>query len=179
MHATDAQKYTSYLGHYFEITNVERLTRRVSLVEQELPTLPEHLSCQWGSCYSIFSFGYCVVCSSLIYDSDYPMVSSNSSFTTNVMTSFSNRQLLFLQQQTSSITNVQSSQLRCHSSGCAQFQYLLQQGQVEVIATNNFKVVITDWLTFSKYAFFQCQWVFSLISFCFLNTSFLILLYRT
>ena len=35
------------------------VTRRVSLMEQELLTLPEHLSSasgfQWGSCYSIFS----------------------------------------------------------------------------------------------------------------------------
>jgi hypothetical protein len=67
---------------------VTRLTRRVPLVEQELLTLPEHLSSppgfQWGSCYSIFSFiyicfidrclsfctfsfGHCVVCSSSIY----------------------------------------------------------------------------------------------------------------
>jgi hypothetical protein len=57
---------------------VTRFTRRVSLVEQELLTLPE-----WGSCHSIFSlmcmfcrslfvfctfsFDHCVVCSSLIY----------------------------------------------------------------------------------------------------------------
>jgi hypothetical protein len=36
-----------------------RLTRRVSLVERGLLTLPEHMSSpgfQWGSCYSIFSF---------------------------------------------------------------------------------------------------------------------------
>ena len=36
---------------------VTRLTRRVPLVEQELPTLPEHLSSpwlSWCSCYSIF-----------------------------------------------------------------------------------------------------------------------------
>jgi hypothetical protein len=35
---------------------VTRLTRRMPLVEQELPTVPEHLnSPTWGSCYSIFS----------------------------------------------------------------------------------------------------------------------------
>ena len=66
---------------------VTRLTRRVSLVEQELPTLPKHLSsppvfsgvrvsrslvlcvCFVDRCLSIctFSFGHCVVCSSSIY----------------------------------------------------------------------------------------------------------------
>ena len=66
---------------------VTRLTRRVSLVEQELLTLPEHLSsppgfsglrvtrslvlyvCFVDRCLSLcpFSFGYCVVCSSSIY----------------------------------------------------------------------------------------------------------------
>ena len=38
-----------------------------TLAEQELPTLPEHLSSssfQWGSCYSIFSF-ICMFCRSL------------------------------------------------------------------------------------------------------------------
>jgi len=64
-----------------------RLTRRVPLVEQELPTLPEHLSsspvfsgvrvtqslvlyvCFVDRCLSFcaFSFGHCVVCSSSIY----------------------------------------------------------------------------------------------------------------
>ena len=71
------------------------LTRRVSLVEQELPTLSEHLSsppvssgvrvrvprslvlcvCFVDRClfFCSFSFGHCVVCSSSIYtDSDYP-----------------------------------------------------------------------------------------------------------
>jgi hypothetical protein len=48
---------------------VTRLTRRVPLVEQELLTLPEHLSSPpvfsaWGSCYSIFSF-ICKFCRSL------------------------------------------------------------------------------------------------------------------
>jgi hypothetical protein len=48
---------------------VTRLTRRVPLVEQELLTLPEHLSSPsvfsaWGSCYSIFSF-ICMFCRSL------------------------------------------------------------------------------------------------------------------
>jgi hypothetical protein len=64
---------------------VTRVTRRVSLVEQEILTLPEHLRSSvvwWGSCYSIFSlmrnalsivvvgpytFGHCVVCPSSIY----------------------------------------------------------------------------------------------------------------
>jgi hypothetical protein len=61
-------------------------------VEQELPTLPEHLSlhpvfsgvrvtrysvlyvCFVDRCLSFctLSFGHCVVCSSSIYDSDYP-----------------------------------------------------------------------------------------------------------
>ena len=65
-----------------------RLTRRVSLVEKELLTLPEHLSssppvfggirvtqslvlyvCFVDRCLSFctFSFGHCVVCSSSIY----------------------------------------------------------------------------------------------------------------
>jgi hypothetical protein len=39
---------------------VSKLTRRVPLVEQVLPTLPEHLSSTtgfgWGSCWSVFSF---------------------------------------------------------------------------------------------------------------------------
>ena len=66
---------------------VTRLTRRVPLVEQELLTLPEHLSsppvftgvrvtrslvlyvCFVDRCLSFctFSFGHCVVCSSSIY----------------------------------------------------------------------------------------------------------------
>ena len=66
---------------------VTRLTRRVSLVEQELATLPEHTSsppvfsgvrvtrslvlyvCFVDRCLSFctFSFGHCVVCSSSIY----------------------------------------------------------------------------------------------------------------
>jgi hypothetical protein len=65
-----------------------RLTRRVPLVEQELRTLPEHLSsppvfsgvrvtwslvvyvCFVDRCLSFctFSFGHCVVCSSSIYE---------------------------------------------------------------------------------------------------------------
>jgi hypothetical protein len=67
--------------------SVTRLSRRVSLVEQELPTLPEHLSsplvfsgvrvtrslvlyvCFVDRCLSFctFPFGHCVVCSSSIY----------------------------------------------------------------------------------------------------------------
>jgi len=71
---------------------VTRLTRRVPLVEQELLTLPEHLSshplfsgvrvtrslvlyvCFVDRCLSfcIFSFGHWVVCSSSIYVFDWP-----------------------------------------------------------------------------------------------------------
>ena len=39
-------------------------SQRVPLVEQELPTLPEHMSFYCGSCYSIFSF-MCMFCRSL------------------------------------------------------------------------------------------------------------------
>ena len=66
---------------------VTRLSRRVPLVEQELLTIPEHLSsppifsgvrvtrslvlyvCFADRCFSFctFSFGHCVVCSSSIY----------------------------------------------------------------------------------------------------------------
>jgi hypothetical protein len=63
---------------------VSKLTRQVSLVAQELLTLPKHLfSPLWGSCFSIlvlcicfvdsflsfclFYFGHCVVCHSSIY----------------------------------------------------------------------------------------------------------------
>jgi hypothetical protein len=73
----------SWLINWF----VTRLTRRVPLVEHELPTLPEHLSspsvfigvrvtqslvlcvCFVNRCLSFctFSFGRCVVCSSSIY----------------------------------------------------------------------------------------------------------------
>jgi hypothetical protein len=74
--------------HSWLITGfVTRLTRRVPHVEQELPTLPEHLSsppvfsgvrvtrslvlrvCFVDRCLSFctFSFGNCVVCSSSIY----------------------------------------------------------------------------------------------------------------
>ena len=68
------------------------------LVEEELFTLPEHLSSPpgfyWGSCYSQFSF-MCMFCRSLfvhfrlaivlyvlrLKDSDYPFSIFNSSFT--------------------------------------------------------------------------------------------------
>jgi hypothetical protein len=74
--------------HSWLITEfVARLTRRVPLVEQELLTLPEHMSsppvfsgvrvtrslvlyvCFVDRCLSFctFSFGHCVVCSSSIY----------------------------------------------------------------------------------------------------------------
>jgi hypothetical protein len=76
---------------------VARLTQLVSLVEQELPTLPEHLS--FSGVRVTRSLVLAIVLSVLLWytDCDYPMVSSNSSFTTNVKTSFSNRQLSFLQ----------------------------------------------------------------------------------
>jgi hypothetical protein len=60
--------YRSFPRSWLITVCVTRLTRRVSLVEQELLTLPEHLSSPpvfsgvrvtrslWGSCYSIFSF---------------------------------------------------------------------------------------------------------------------------
>jgi hypothetical protein len=87
--------------HSWLITGfVTRLTRRVSLVEQELITLPEHLSSPpdfsgvrdtrslvlyhylyfVDRCLSFctFSFGHCVVCSYSIYGFR-PLVSSNSS----------------------------------------------------------------------------------------------------
>ena len=82
------------------IIYITKLTRRVSLVEQELPTLPEHLGsppvlsgvrvtrslvlcvCFVDRCLSFctFSFGHCVVCSSSTYDLIAPLVSSNSSY---------------------------------------------------------------------------------------------------
>ena len=52
----------------FQLWFVTRSTRRVPLVEQELPTIPEHLSSPpvfyCGSCYSIYSF-MCMLCRSL------------------------------------------------------------------------------------------------------------------
>ena len=76
-----------FLIHYFIIGFVTRLTRRVTLVKQELLTLPEHLSsspvfsgvrvtrslvlyvCFVDRCLSFctFSFDHCVFCSSSIY----------------------------------------------------------------------------------------------------------------
>ena len=85
---------------------VARLTRRVSLEEQELLTLPKHLSsppvfsgvrvtrslvlyvCFVDRCLSFcpFSFGHCVVCSSSIYGFWLPLlVSSNSSYLFNMV----------------------------------------------------------------------------------------------
>jgi hypothetical protein len=72
---------------------VTRLTRRVSLVEQELPTLPQHLSSpqvftgvrvtrslvlyvcfvDCGLSFCTYSFGHCVVCSSSIYGFWFPL----------------------------------------------------------------------------------------------------------
>jgi hypothetical protein len=49
---------------------ITRLTRRVPPVEQDLLTIPEYLSSppvRVTRSVSTFSFGYCVVCSSLIY----------------------------------------------------------------------------------------------------------------
>jgi hypothetical protein len=78
---TTRNKWNEYTGF------VTRLTRRESLMEQELPTLPEHLSsspdfsrvritrslvvyvCFVYRClfFCTFSFGHCVVCSSSIF----------------------------------------------------------------------------------------------------------------
>ena len=62
---------------------IARFTRRLSLVEQELITFPEHLSSLlvfwWGSCYSIFSF-ICMFCWSLfalLYFFFWPLCSSS------------------------------------------------------------------------------------------------------
>ena len=89
---------------------VTRLTRRVSLVEQELPTLPEHLSSppgfEWGLCYSIFSFRcFWMLCRLLFVLLSFffwplcclsffnlrilitPLASSNSSYNINVISS--------------------------------------------------------------------------------------------
>jgi hypothetical protein len=79
-----------------------RLTQRVTLVEQELLTLPEHLSSPsgfyWGSCYSIFivlcvcfgdrslSFSFCpLYCLSFfaLRIRITPLVCSNSSYVNN------------------------------------------------------------------------------------------------
>jgi hypothetical protein len=87
--------------HLWFVTGfVTKLTRRVSPVEQELPTLAEYLSsppvfsgirvawilvlclCFVDRCLSFctFSFGYCVLCLWFM-DSDYlPFVSSRSSY---------------------------------------------------------------------------------------------------
>jgi hypothetical protein len=85
--------------HSWLITGfITRSIRRVPLVEQELLTLPEHLSsppvfsgvrvtrslvlcvCFVDRCLSFctFSFSHCVVCSCSIYGFWYPFVSSNS-----------------------------------------------------------------------------------------------------
>jgi hypothetical protein len=82
------QKKVNKVGNIStNIIFIIKLTRRVSLVEQELLTLPEHPSsppvfsgvrvtrslvlcvCFADRCLSLcsFSFGHCVVCSSLIY----------------------------------------------------------------------------------------------------------------
>ena len=63
----EMQSYTFWLNIKV-MTHFHMLTiLRVSLMEQELPTLPEHLSSPqflWGSCYSNFSF-LCMLCRSL------------------------------------------------------------------------------------------------------------------
>ena len=62
------RKHFPVLSHLKRITGfVTRVTRRVLLVKQELPTLQEHIDhprLKWGSCCSIFSF-HKVYCSSL------------------------------------------------------------------------------------------------------------------
>jgi hypothetical protein len=78
----------SFPRSWLIIRFVTRLTRRVSLVEQELPTLPEHLSSPpvfSGVCitrslvlyrclsFCTFSFEHCVVCSSSIYGFGLPL----------------------------------------------------------------------------------------------------------
>ena len=86
--------YFRFFSHSWLITGfVTRLTRRVPLVEQELLTLPEHLSsssifsgvgvtpylviCVFfvDRCLSFctFCFGHCVVCSSSIYEFWLPL----------------------------------------------------------------------------------------------------------
>jgi hypothetical protein len=75
--------------HYFHIrwcSYSSTVTRWVTLVEQELPTLPKHQSSPpdvyWGYCCSIFSvldlfvlftFGHCIVCPSSIYSFWLPL----------------------------------------------------------------------------------------------------------
>ena len=66
--------YANQLSRYFECEMQNSKNNFLPLVEQELPTLPEHLSSprfQWGSCYSIISF-MCnilqiVVCSFVLF----------------------------------------------------------------------------------------------------------------
>ena len=93
--------YTSRSFPYSWLINgfVTRLTRRVPLVEQELPTLPEHMSSppdfnrvrhtrslvlcvcivdHWLS-FGHFSLGHCVVCFFDLRILITPLVSSNSS----------------------------------------------------------------------------------------------------
>ena len=83
---TICQTLYGFFPHSWLITGfLTRLTRRVSLVEQELPTLPQHLSsptvfsgvpvtrhlvlcgmvCRSLFVLSTFSFDHCVVCSSI------------------------------------------------------------------------------------------------------------------
>jgi hypothetical protein len=84
-----------FLGHSSFMTYhrfVTRLTRQMSLVEQELFTPQEHLSSPpvhftrslvlWCVVcpFVLFSFGLCVLCSSSIYGFWLPFVSSNSSY---------------------------------------------------------------------------------------------------
>jgi len=83
----------SFPHSWLSIGFVPRLTRRVALVEQDLLTLPEHLSLppifSWVRVtrslvlcvcfvdrrlsFCPFSFGHCVVCSSSIYGSWLPL----------------------------------------------------------------------------------------------------------
>ena len=66
--STYVNTFQSFPHPILIIAFVTRLTRRVSLVQQELLTLLVHMSSPpfvlWGSCYLIFSF-MCMFCSSL------------------------------------------------------------------------------------------------------------------
>jgi hypothetical protein len=93
--------------HSWLITRfVTRLTRRVPLVNQELPTLPENVSSPLVFCgvrvtrslvlcvYFVdrclsFSFGHCVVCSSSIYEFWLPVASHWQTLSHNVVSSIS------------------------------------------------------------------------------------------
>ena len=85
--------FTFTMGYSIISKYILYIARRVPIVEQELPTLPEHLSspsvcsgvrvtqslvlcvCFLDRCLSFypFSFGHCVVCSSSIYGFCLPL----------------------------------------------------------------------------------------------------------